>query len=182
RPRSPVEPIYMPGRLRTASSPLRTWISLPSYSWSVAVSLLVMISSAIVSLPLHSFRSRGEASPFQAHRPLVRVGFSCFSYKFILSQMRGSFKQKARCASLFGRLGAGQGLLGAAAQSGTGQLGQIDRIHRAVGQDVALGQLVRQADHRPVFLGIIQEGPPPGGHRGGLEAENADDVSCIQDI
>src|SRR3982750_887604 len=30
-PRSPVEPMYMPGRLRTASRPSRTWIALASY-------------------------------------------------------------------------------------------------------------------------------------------------------
>ena len=44
----------MPGRLRTASRPFRTWISLALYSWSVAVStlVLVMISSAISFLPL----------------------------------------------------------------------------------------------------------------------------------
>ena len=27
RPRTPVEPMYMPGRLRTASRPSRTWIA-----------------------------------------------------------------------------------------------------------------------------------------------------------
>src|SRR5438067_10854244 len=35
RPRGPVEPMYMPGRLRTASSPSSTWMSLASYEWSV---------------------------------------------------------------------------------------------------------------------------------------------------
>ncbi len=42
------------GRLRTASRPFRTWISLALYSWSVAVStlVLVMISSAISFLPV----------------------------------------------------------------------------------------------------------------------------------
>ena len=34
RPRSPVEPMYMPGRLRTASRPSRTWIAEASYSKS----------------------------------------------------------------------------------------------------------------------------------------------------
>ena len=76
----------------------------------------------------------------------------------------------------------GQGLLGAAAQGAAGQLGQIDRVHRAVRQHIALGQFVRQADHGPVFLGILQKGAPPRGHRRGLQIENADDVSCIQDI
>ena len=31
RPRSPVEPMYMPGRLRTASRPSSTWIAEASY-------------------------------------------------------------------------------------------------------------------------------------------------------
>src|SRR3954447_23302516 len=35
RPRSPVEPMYMPGRLRTASSPSRTVMELPEYVFSV---------------------------------------------------------------------------------------------------------------------------------------------------
>src|SRR3954454_10023445 len=42
RPRSPVDPMYMPGRLRTASRPSRTWIALASYlPSSTAVPLLV---------------------------------------------------------------------------------------------------------------------------------------------
>src|SRR5690242_3416354 len=32
RPRSPVDPMYMPGRLRTASRPSRTWIAEASYA------------------------------------------------------------------------------------------------------------------------------------------------------
>src|SRR3954451_22767093 len=35
RPRSPVEPMYMPGRLRTASRPSRTVMELPEYELSV---------------------------------------------------------------------------------------------------------------------------------------------------
>src|SRR6476661_1069475 len=31
RPRSPVDPMYMPGRLRTASRPSRTWMAEASY-------------------------------------------------------------------------------------------------------------------------------------------------------
>ena len=37
RPEADVEPIYMPGRLRTASSPSSTWISDAPYSWAVWV-------------------------------------------------------------------------------------------------------------------------------------------------
>ena len=49
--------VYIPGRLRTASRPFSTWISLALYSWSVAVSafVLVMISSAISFLPFVHF-------------------------------------------------------------------------------------------------------------------------------
>ena len=39
RPLSDVEPIYMPGRLRTASRPSSTWISEPPYSCSTWVVL-----------------------------------------------------------------------------------------------------------------------------------------------
>src|SRR4051812_22152380 len=35
RPRSPVEPMYIPGRLRTASRPSRTVMELPEYAFSV---------------------------------------------------------------------------------------------------------------------------------------------------
>src|SRR4051794_4617520 len=35
RPRSPVEPMYMPGRLRTASRPSSTVMELPEYAFSV---------------------------------------------------------------------------------------------------------------------------------------------------
>src|SRR4051812_30598686 len=35
RPRSPVEPMYIPGRLRTASRPSRTVMELPEYESSV---------------------------------------------------------------------------------------------------------------------------------------------------
>src|SRR5688572_9127344 len=37
RPRAPVEPMYMPGRLRTASRPSRTWMSSAPY-WFGTVS------------------------------------------------------------------------------------------------------------------------------------------------
>src|SRR5664279_3242344 len=36
RPRSDVDPMYMPGRLRTASRPSSTWMELPVYSCLVA--------------------------------------------------------------------------------------------------------------------------------------------------
>ena len=35
-------------------------------------------------------------------------------------------------------------------------------IHRGICQHIALGQLIGQAHHRPVFLGVVQKLPPPG--------------------
>ena len=62
------------------------------------------------------------------------------------------------------------------------QLGKIHRIHRGVCQHIALGQLIGQADHSPVFLGVVQKLPPPGRDGGRLQIEDADDVPVVQDI
>src|SRR5690606_20743290 len=54
RPRAPVEPMYMPGRRRTASRPLRTWIWPALYSFPFGFCLAIS----------PSLESGGKATPF----------------------------------------------------------------------------------------------------------------------
>ena len=102
-----MEPIYMPGRLRTASRPFRTWISLALYSWSVAVSalVLVMISSAISFLPFC----------FSCRYRVVSLFWKRSGRHFPRLQAAG-FSQGAAAQRSFDHL------FGAAAQHGAGQL------------------------------------------------------------
>ncbi len=54
RPRSPVEPMYMPGRLRTASRPSRTVIALASYDTGASIAApsgAAMTDSAVCGVP-----------------------------------------------------------------------------------------------------------------------------------
>ena len=74
-------------------------------------------------------------------------------------------------------------LLRSAAHGGAGQLRKIHRIHQpSVCQHIALGQLVRKADHRPVLLGVVQKFPPAGGGGGGLQIKDANDITVVQNI
>lgn len=55
RPRSPVEPMYMPGRLRTASRPSSTWMALASYdlsAWSVWSGIWLGLPESATKRPL----------------------------------------------------------------------------------------------------------------------------------
>ena len=56
------------------------------------------------------------------------------------------------------------------------------QVHGGIGQHITLGQVIRKADHGPILLGIVEKFPPPGGDGGGLQIEDADDVTVIQDI
>ena len=71
---------------------------------------------------------------------------------------------------------------GAPLHGRAGQLRKINSVHRGIGQNITLGQVIRKADHGPVLLGIVEKFPPPGGDGGGLQIEDADNITVIQDI
>src|SRR5215203_5297054 len=73
RPASPVEPMYMPGRLRTGSRPSSTWMSLAPYSApgrAVPVVLSVDTGGSFHRHLGHAFRSvtGSSASADHVHR------------------------------------------------------------------------------------------------------------------
>src|SRR5690606_40212639 len=74
RPRGPVEPMYMPGRSRTASRPSRTVMSFAAYVSRVAVTTLLQGFGDLAGAgrpacgrrDLHSCKSTGTAAVSQA--------------------------------------------------------------------------------------------------------------------
>src|SRR5437667_8502162 len=61
--------MYMPGRLRTASSPLRTLMLLESYSWPLGVALLCgSVIAAAALRDLCTWWRKGPETRLYAHR------------------------------------------------------------------------------------------------------------------
>src|SRR5690348_15103650 len=89
RPNSPVEPIYIAGRLRTASSPPRTLMEVASYLCPVAFAGAFSFSPIFWRAPGFQIGEGGRAESLARHLPAL-AGLPC-----PLAQLRTRFKNRA---------------------------------------------------------------------------------------
>src|SRR5262245_59922236 len=97
RPTRPVEPMYMPGRLRTGSRPSRTWMADASYS---------------VNLPLTSF---AKARPFGVRE--ISAEPSRVPGSMVPDGHSGSFSRCSKSTAGVCQIGGGRALLTALARA-----------------------------------------------------------------
>src|SRR5699024_8493498 len=83
RPDSLVEPMYMPGRLRTASRPSSTWISDPPYSCSTWVEFSSSSSAIITSMHSWDGLTLDSRPPAQGQWLIVNGQSRCYLTQFL---------------------------------------------------------------------------------------------------